>query len=554
MTKLRLRSVPCTGLTGLTMRESEGYIRVAVPAHERTDKLSRAAHTLLTRSAAQLECCCESEGLACQGDQDTCIHNISQSSGDIGCLGRLTKFMPENAQSVSIAGFICNGCGCPIHSFVKTRAYTCEACNFDVCEECVSALFAKVRQKQCSLAGARQADPSSTIRDWGLRLVNPTEKEQFEANLHSWQAEAAATHARREEEIHQMTSLEVWQEGRDPAHIRKVELAAEDKLCRWSKRMKIVRDRRSIGSFQFICLPAPSAEGLQAARSILMANIGLISLVVSFLFEPRDLARAGAVCRTWYAAANKQPDSWKRQCDALSPLVRMLKAKPGCKLSWRELFSQQREARKTTIMPDTREAVVKGDPALYLVGVEVRTNPQTKGPHFTALVELEPSNEETELLYSYSELFDVAVGDGALAANDGYAYNDIHELSEVGHNQMTLSVFLVRKQDGKILTVVNEEHSDDIHSDDHETFCTYTTFFAGADFVVRLDFLVNFDTKPSQCCNGNPCTCRMSFHSLTGRIDATDTDMEDYERKALVISIPHLLGILERPESSFLWT
>ena len=56
---------------------------------------------------------------------------------------------------------------------------------------------------------------------------------------------------------------------------------------------------------------------------------------------------------------------------------------------------------------------------------------------------------------------------------------------------------LVRKQDGKILTVVNEEH---IHSDvsvyDHETFFTYPCF-AGADFVVLdLEFFVNFECKP----------------------------------------------------------
>ena len=99
---------------------------------------------------------------------------------------------------------------------------------------------------------------------------------------------------------------------------------------------------------------------------------GVLATVFALLLtEPADLARAGATCRAWRAVAEADAATWWQEACRHFPLVSVLKARPSCTLSWRQLYVQRVLTNRCT-MPDEVPAPPRTD---YQIGVEMHLCP-----------------------------------------------------------------------------------------------------------------------------------------------------------------------------------
>ena len=76
---------------------------------------------------------------------------------------------------------------------------------------------------------------------------------------------------------------------------------------------------------------------------------GLRTTIFKQLDKAKDLARAGAVCRAWRQLASDDA-LWKDVCSRSSnSLLAVLKSRPGCALSWRQIYAQHKMAARLQI-------------------------------------------------------------------------------------------------------------------------------------------------------------------------------------------------------------
>merc|ERR1711969_398940 len=89
--------------------------------------------------------------------------------------------------------------------------------------------------------------------------------------------------------------------------------------------------------------PPPLDPAALALWRRVEATAELLLAVLSQLDAADDLGRAAKVCKHWRGAAYEE-ELWKAHGKGI-PLLAKLKAEPWCRLSWRQLFAQDRDIK-----------------------------------------------------------------------------------------------------------------------------------------------------------------------------------------------------------------
>ena len=191
---------------------------------------------------------------------------------------------------------------------------------------------------------------------------------------------------------------------------------------------------------------------------------GLLSTILTQLAEePKDVAVASAVCRAWRHAASSER-IWEEVCERSEfPLLKVLKAAPGCQMTWRQLFTQRMAARIAS--ERTPAAVPEPARSDYLIGVELSVlNPgdQTRTPVHASTREL--GSLDPQVLCSAENLTSPA-----FRWDDGFT--------------VQASLLLIRKSDSKVFELADRIEAND---GDMETSCSWFNECVYVDAMPRF--------------------------------------------------------------------
>jgi hypothetical protein len=205
---------------------------------------------------------------------------------------------------------------------------------------------------------------------------------------------------------------------------------------------------------------SPWYEGLQSCRAKAIAvweridsQAELLLAIVKQLDTAEDLARAGGVCRVWRQIA-RDDALWEDVCSRSSiPLLALLKLRPGCTLSWRQIFVQNRMAARVAeqLVLVEPPAPLRSD---YMIAVECRCSMVVV---HASLNELSERDDEHPLYGWEHELLHLR---GLTSAGFSGSYE---------RGEPTTRVSLLRKSDSKLMQLaihsgVEEEDNDHYES------------------------------------------------------------------------------------------
>ena len=178
-----------------------------------------------------------------------------------------------------------------------------------------------------------------------------------------------------------------------------------------------------------------------------------LSLVPMHLTKARDLARVSAVSRCWREVALDER-LWQALC-AQYPLIGVLKTQPGCARTWRALLVQHLVA-DSTLAQDPTTAVASD----YQMGIELSINDGASDPDggawipvFSALVPLAPAVETDSGSWPRRATAFWQPGVHDLVAVARVEQHGQPRYS--GAQRLRLRLLLVRRSDGKMLTLTN---------------------------------------------------------------------------------------------------
>ena len=208
----------------------------------------------------------------------------------------------------------------------------------------------------------------------------------------------------------------------------------------------------------------PWYEGLQSLRASALAawqridsQAELLLAIVNQLDTAEDLARAGAVCRAWRQIAMEDA-LWEDVCSSI-PLLALLKSRPGCTLSWRQIFAQHRmAARVAQQLPAEPPAPPRSD---YMLAVECHVD--QPGGSMVLHASLNELLEPDQLAYSSGgRLLQLRA---LTSAGFGWIVDGV---------EVTVRVSLLRKRDGKVMQLATQSEgdvSDDMSDFDDSLMC-----------------------------------------------------------------------------------
>ena len=245
---------------------------------------------------------------------------------------------------------------------------------------------------------------------------------------------------------------------------------------------------------------------------------GLLAAIVKQLDKAKDLARAGAVCRAWRQLASDDA-LWKDVCSRSSnSLLAVLKSRPGCALSWRQIYAQHKMAARAAEQPA----------------------PAIPGPvrsDFMIAVEYHVDNPDRLVVHSsLNELASTMVLDGArmLVGLEKLTSPGFGWAGEVDH---AVTVSLLRKSDSKLMRLGCFDNVDgDIE---------YVCFDGDADLessghTIGLNVYAPVEPRAEREAT------EFDRQTLTGIEIKLDDDQP-------VNTVEELLRIAERPENAFRW-
>lgn len=293
----------------------------------------------------------------------------------------------------------------------------------------------------------------------------------------------------------------------------------------------------------------PWHEGLQSLRASALAawqridsQAELLLAIVNQLDTAEDLARAGAVCRAWRQIA-REDALWEGVCSRSSsiPLLALLKSRPGCTLSWRQIFAQHRmAARVAHQLPAEPPAPPRSD---YMLAVECRVDQPGRGSMVVhaSLNELkEPVDEFPLFSEERGRLLQLR---GLTSAGFGWLDDD-----DTGHK---VRVSLLRKRDSKVMQLATQSEGDVSDDDSVLRFDASST---------RLAALTEDQREYT--------TINLGIHWLLGRtphdfpwrglydqqfLTGLDIDIDPWTQASKSHTVEDMLRAAERPEFAFRW-
>jgi hypothetical protein len=294
----------------------------------------------------------------------------------------------------------------------------------------------------------------------GLRALTAKESDTFEQNLQRWRLqEEADSEGITYEEV-------LLRTAGTPENVAAAELAAASR-----------RRRRAVSAW--LTIQCMGNHMLHAIMRQLNAH---------------ELGRARAVCRGWRATASS--DALWKPFAAGSAMLAALKARPECKLTWCELFTQQKNAQKRIAaqpppyMHPKRSDYLLGIEVSELVEVEIGSDVYTAHPSnpfasrgrvkrcmlvpghecFTCLEEPKANPKEgvpTNCFFEFNH--PVEAGEPSylnFGQEDDWLWDQLHE----AHHEalcanpvkkcFSVSLFLIRKKDQKRLELGQSLHGD----------------------------------------------------------------------------------------------
>ena len=282
---------------------------------------------------------------------------------------------------------------------------------------------------------------------------------------------------------------------------------------------------------------------------------GLLSTILTQLAEePKDVAVASAVCRAWRHAASSER-IWEEVCERSEfPLLKVLKAAPGCQMTWRQLFTQRMAARIAS--ERTPAAVPEPARSDYLIGVELSVlNPgdQTRTPVHASTREL--GSLDPQVLCSAENLTSPAFWD-----------NDC---------RMQASLLLIRKSDSKVFELANRI---EVNDGNYATSCSWFNECVYVDAMPRVGHghvaelrLAVSDEATEHCSGKGPptweaeargyrCSCGHLIRLKTQPFELRGWSLElhrdappDWYDAHQIESVDDLLRLVEGPGAAHRW-
>ena len=263
---------------------------------------------------------------------------------------------------------------------------------------------------------------------------------------------------------------------------------------------------------------SPIPASALAAWQRIEGQDGLLAAIVKQLDKAKDLARAGAVCRAWRQLASDDA-LWKDVCSRSSnSLLAVLKSRPGCTLSWRQIYAQHKMAARAAEQPA---------PAI----------PGPARSDFMIAVEYTVDNPDRLVVHSsLNELASTMVLDGArmLVGLEKLTSPGFGWAGEVDH---AVTASLLRKSDSKLMRLGCFDSADgDIE---------YVCFDGDADLESSGHTICLNVYAPVEPRAEREAT-EFDRQTLTGIEIKLDDDQP-------VNTVEELLRIAERPENAFRW-
>ena len=203
--------------------------------------------------------------------------------------------------------------------------------------------------------------------------------------------------------------------------------------------------------------PKPAIETsqplLHAERAVwqrVQDAVCLLHQIVSLL-SPSDLGRATAVCRDW-RAAGQNDELWSRYFDTQLGLAAKLKSRQPLQ-TWFQLYSQNKLAQLQlhSCPPDTGIGKAPARDG-FLLGIEIcRGRQQGNTTLFSSVQEINIAREACDRLIQLQDI-------------------NIFEPGALSFDNVLVTVLLIRKVDGKIVTLLDraDGEGDDFSDNDDE--------------------------------------------------------------------------------------